>query len=196
MAILLSGVKFKTVTVRLQDFGTTLTPPLGGIVQRINRLGSRYAIDVELPPLPEEPTGRQFTALLEQALTQGATFAVPQLRMTIPSAPSAVVNGAVSGGSSLPIRGLPASYTILAGQYLSIIQGGRRYLHRASADTVANGSGIMAALPILPMLRVALTDASVIEINTPILEGLIDTPSWAIMTEPFFATRFTISEAA
>lgn len=194
MAILLTGVKVRTATIRALDYGSFLTPPLGGAVQRVNRLGNRYAIDIELPPLIDEALGRTFTALLDQALTQGALFAVPQLLPT-GSPGSPVVNGAVSGGTSVPIRGLTSGYTIKAGQYLSIIRAGQRYLYRCTADVTASGGGFATAV-VMPTLRTALVDADVVELATPYIQGWVAAPTWTLMTEPYVSTRFTISEAA
>lgn len=194
-AIVLTGIKVRTATVRILDFGMLLTPPLGGPVQRINRLGNRYAIDIEVPPMKEEPDGRRFTVLLERALANGAAFPVPQTDLRIPPAGAPLVNGAVASGSTLPLRGLTPNFMFRAGQYLSISHSGRRYLHRVTAEAFADGAGV-ASVTLTPMLRTPLSDGDAVEVERPLIEGWIQAPSWELMTAPFTSVRFTISEGA
>lgn len=195
MAVLLSDVRFRTAVIRPIDYGSFLRPPLGGPIQRINRLGNRYAIDVEMPPLREEPEGRLFTAKLEQALSEGALFAFPQPGLRIPPMGTPVVDGAVTSGNSLPIRGLTANVAIRAGQYLSIVHDSRRYIYRSITEEVADALGDVT-LTLATLLRTPLADGDTVELSQPIIEGWIEPPEWQAMLEPFTATRFTITEAA
>lgn len=196
MPILIKGLRIRGAVVRVLDFGGLLTPSLGGATQRVNRLGTRYAIDIELPPLPEEPDGRVLTAMLEQALTQGASFPLPKTGLRTQPAGSPVISATTTGGSTIPISGLTPNYQFVAGQFLSIIHGGRRYLHRASAATVASDTGTIAALPIVPLLRCALAINDVVEAESPTIEGWVDIPSWSVLSSPHTSVRFSITEAA
>lgn len=195
MSILLTGVKIRGATIRPMDFGGLLTPSLGGASQRVNRMGNRYAIDIELPPLPEEPDGRLFTALLEQAMTQGAIFPVPQLAMKTLAAGSPVVGTAVTTGSSVALTGLTPNFMFRTGQFISFIHLGRRYLHRLTSTAYATQTGTVT-IPIMPLLRTALSVGDVVEVEKPMIEGWIDIPSWNVLTAPFTSTRFSITEAA
>ena len=147
---------------RLVDFGGPLRPPLGGPVQTLHRLGTRFALDFTLPPMRAEPDGRTFAAALMAAKLSGAYLAFGQ--------DGPVVDGAAQSGTTLNLRGFAAGYVVRAGQFFSIVHNSRRYLHFASAATTANGTGHMA-LPILPMLRFLTTDADVCEFAAPIIEG-------------------------
>jgi hypothetical protein len=197
MPVLLDGFDFRTAGPQLIDFGGELVPGIGAAVQRINRLGNRFGIAVEMPPVPEEPEGRILAGLLRLAKTQGALFPFPQpgLEIGVPGSP--VVNGTVAGGTSLPVRGLTALYTVRFGQFFSIIHGGRRYLHSAAAETTANGSG-NAVIVLDPTLRTDLADGDVVEMAEPKIEGLLETGNvkWAIRTEPFTdGLGFTVTES-
>lgn len=196
MAIDLSDVPWRTAKVRMLDFGGELTPPLGGPVQRINRLGTRFAIDVALAPVSQEPEGRRLTSLLRQAKTEGALFAFPQPGLAIGAPGTPVVDGAVAGGSTVPLAGLTANYAIRMGQFMSFVHGGRRYLHAAVAEAVADATGDVE-VTIEPMLRVSLSDEDEVEIGRPMLEGLLEGGDLEheIMYEPFIALGFSIAES-
>lgn len=197
MAVLLSGFSYRTAGPRLIDFGGELTPGLGAEVQRLNRLGNRFAIELELPPVREEPEGRILAAKLRLAKTQGALFAFPQPGLAIGAPGNPVVDGAVTGGTSLPLRGLTPHYAIRFGQFLSIINGGRRYLYSAAAAATADASG-EAIVTIDPLLRRELADGDVVELAKPMIEGLLATGDlpWGIMLAPFLELGFSITEAA
>jgi hypothetical protein len=195
MAVLLSGVSLRSAVIRLVDFGGFNRPVLGGPVQRINRLGSRYAIDVELPPLREEPDGRLFSTLLERALSEGALFAFPQpgLRISPPGNP--VIDGAVLSGTSITMRGLTPNCVIRAGQYFSVIHDGRRYLYRAATEAWADDTGDVA-VTVTTLLRDSLSDGDTVELGKPMIEGWVEAPQYGMMREPFTTIQFTITEAA
>lgn len=180
----LSGLPFRTAGPRYRDFGGVQG---AAAEQRVNRLGNRFGIELNLPPQPEEPDGRRLAQMLRLARGQGAITAFPQpgFDVGVPGAP--VVNGTVAGGSTLPLRGLTPHYAVRFGQYLSVVHGGRRYLHSAAAAGEANGSGQLI-LTIHPMLRVSLADGDVVELAVPKIEGLLsggNEVTWTIMTEPF-----------
>jgi hypothetical protein len=197
MSVDLSSIDFRTARPRYRDFGGVLTPPLGGAQQRINRLGNRYALVLELAPIPEEPDGRLATALLQRAKVEGASYPWPQpgLAVGAPGAPE--VDGAVAGGTSVPFRGLTANYAIRRGQYFNFIHDGVRYLHHAVAQAIADASGD-ATVTIHPELRVSLSDGDEIVLAKPLIEGLLEGGDleWDVMTEPFTGLdSFVIMEA-
>jgi hypothetical protein len=195
VSIDLSALKYRTAKPRYLDYGGELVPALGGPIQRINRLGNRFALQVHLKTVPEEPDGRIIAQMLRLAKQQGAMFRWPQPGLQIGAPGSPVVDGAVSGGTSLPIRGATPHYAIRFGQAVSIIHGGRRYLATATAPTIVGADG-RATVPIDPMLRTALSDGDTVEIAKPMIEGLLDSGDleWEIMGSPFSSYSFTIRE--
>ncbi|WP_430635017.1 hypothetical protein [Sphingomonas hankookensis] len=56
---------------RLLQWGSELTPTLGGVTQRLDRIGSRHAIDVQMPPMRIEADGRRWIARLLRAKQEG-----------------------------------------------------------------------------------------------------------------------------
>lgn len=198
MSILLpSKPAVQTADPYLMDFGSVIRPPMGGPDQRFNRLGNRFGIDVVLPSARSDREGRIYVSRLMQALTEGALFAfVQDLDVGAPGA-SIAVNGAGQQGSTLNLKGFPSGYTVLEGQFFSIIYAGRRFLHYATADTAAAANGTMA-LPIGPMLRISPNDAAVCEFAMPMIEGFLANAQqlkWQLQTAPYADIKFTIEEA-
>lgn len=179
------------------DWGGTLRPIFGGAVQKLNRLGDRFALDVAMPPLRTEAQGREWVADLILGQRQGAMIEWPQPDLVIGAPGTPVVDGSGQAGSFLNLRGFAAGYGVRKGQFFSIVHGGRRYLHMATAAAVADGSGVIAPLPIAPMLRMQPSDGAVCEFALPMIEGWLegDSRSWTLDVARFTGLSFRISEA-
>lgn len=183
------------VRPRLVDHGATLKGPLGGASQRVNRLGNRWAFDIDMPVM-SSADARIWSASLSKALRSGVLWQVRQVGLAIGSPGSPLVNGAAQTGQSLIADGFTAGYTLTAGQFFSIYDGGsQRYLHMVQADVTADGSG-NATPAIEPALRKSPGDNDVIEVALPYIEGLLaESPSWSL--DPDRLARgfsFTIEE--
>lgn len=173
MSILLPQPRLPQKAVpRLVDAGAIQQGGPGGVAQRLNRLGSRFALDIAYPRLRPEPDGRVLAARVRRAVTDGALFPFPQPGLTIGAPGSPVVSGAGQQGSTLLIRGFTVGYQYREGQFFSVIIGGRRYLYQATADGLANGSG-QANVPIFPMIRLPAPDGAICEFAQPYIEGFI-----------------------
>lgn len=176
------------------DYGGILRPILGGALQKLLRLGDRFAIDVVMPTMPTEELGRVWVSRLIQAQRQGAIMRWPQLGFDIGAPGSPVVNGANQSGSTLVMRGFSAAYRVREGQFFSVIHGGRRYLIMATSDVLVGGNGL-ASVPILPMLRFRPGDGALIE-PTPMIEGLLegDSREWTLNAAMTVGLNFRITE--
>lgn len=164
------------VTSRLDylSYGTDLSSPLGGSTQRVNRLGDRFALTLELPSMRSQNCGGVWNTLLSQAIRQGAIVKIPKplLRVGTVLTANPLVNGGGQAGMTLNADGFTAGAEVLAGQYFSFTVAGVNYLHRLTAAGTANASG-QIALAIEPMLRVSLPDNTLLEFIAPKIEGLI-----------------------
>jgi hypothetical protein len=184
--------------VLLRDFGTILTPLLGGPDIRINRLGTRFGLRLDMPPMDVEDGGMAYVARLLQGRQSTVILPWPLLDFD-PGDPGApLVSAAVTSGTSLPIKGLSAGYQIKEGQFFSVIHAGRRYVYMFAAAGAANSSGVLTA-QIYPLLRTPLSANDVIEIASPKIEGLVspgDELSWSIGLDNARAFSFSIVEAA
>lgn len=185
---------FVSCTPRVVASGNDLTSPVGQVVQRILRLGDKFAADIIMPPMTGATADKWFSKLMQGARsTVVFDWPLPDDGVGIPGAP--LVKGAAQVGTSLIIDGLTPGYTLKDGQFFSIIQAGRRYLHMATADVVASGAG-QFTVSFLPMLRVSPSDNAVVEIAQPKIEGLINTDD---LTKPtgvdhFVSYVFSITE--
>lgn len=178
------------------SFGTLLTPFLGGPTQRINRLGSRWTLTIRMAPMRAEPDGRIWVNALARGLEAGVLTSFPQ-DIDVGNPGNPLVSVAVTSGTTLPIKGLSPGYSVKAGQFVSIIHSGRRYMYMFTADAVANGSGNLSAA-IFPLLRTPLSINDVIEVASPKIEGwLAGQFDWDILRLPMVQLpEFTITEAA
>jgi hypothetical protein len=176
----------KTDKVRMVDYGGQLKPTLGGPVQNLSRLGTRHAIDITLPVIPAEPTGRIWASRLRQAKLYGAIMPFTQdgFRVGLPGTP--LVNGGGQSGIQLALKNFRPRYAVREGQAFSLVHAGVRYLHFAAMPGIADASGNLA-LTIFPMLRFLTTDGDAAEFGKPMFQGSIsgNEASWDRLTAPF-----------
>jgi hypothetical protein len=179
------------------DWGGTLRPIFGGSLQKLRRLGDRFAITVALPPMLNADQGMQWIARLIRARGEGAILPWPQPGFDPGPVLGARVAFAGQTGTTLTIEGFdPATYTVREGQFFSIVHGGRRYLHVAAEDRTAM-DGRINGLAIRPMLRVSPANGSACEFAVPKIEGLLggDEQTWTPSTARTIGLSFTIQEA-
>ncbi|MDF1506504.1 hypothetical protein PYV61_26350, partial [Roseisolibacter sp. H3M3-2] len=106
MAILLPHLPgIRSAEPELMDFGNVLQGPQGGAAQRLNRIGDRFAISVELPPALSATHGRIYVARLLKARREGALYPFPQPGLEIGAPGLPVVDGNDQAGSVLKVRG-------------------------------------------------------------------------------------------
>lgn len=192
--VLPTTVAPSSATPRLRRFGGDLTPPLGGSVQRISRLGTRYAVDLTFPPLTKTQFDDLYGALL-QADTEQTTVVAEFPQGDAGGVGAPLVNGAAQTGTTLNADGLTAGVTLPRGTMFSFAAGGRYYLHTIRTAIVASGGGI-AALPIGPMLRASPADNAALDFVTPKIEGFVDGDeiAWALDAANLYTLAFRIFE--
>jgi len=175
--------------------GNDLVSPLSQAVQRLNRLGDRFAFQVTLPPMKRDDDAQKWVSRLLQAFATTATLNYPQPPAGVGTPGAPVCNG-TSSGTSLAVRGLTAGYTIKEGQVFSIIHAGKRYLHMAAADAEADGDGVVT-VTVVPALRIATADLDVIEIAQPVIEGFVGgaANTWTINVAQTIGLTFTLMES-
>jgi hypothetical protein len=185
------------MTITLVSNSIDMRPTLGGPIQRASRLGSRWQADISLPPL-SYAGALAWLAILNRASTSTMRIALVQPDMTGLSAGSLLVSGSGQAGTSLSVSGGTASFTLRAGQFISIydVAGDRYYLHQLTAAYTLSGSGA-GVLPIYPPLRSSPPSASSIATNPPIIEGFLTNPSatWSIDVARTVGLQFSILEA-
>ncbi|MDO7843458.1 hypothetical protein [Sphingomonas immobilis] len=186
----------KTDRPAMMDFGGTLTPPLGGPVQRLLRLGTRHSLTFVMPQMETEPHGRIWSAKLRMAKLYGVLLPFGQDGFNIGAPGAPVVDGAGQSGSTILLKGFTPNYTVMFGQAFSLVHNGKRYLHFAAAQGQVGGDG-KVTLDIFPMLRVLPANNAVCEFGKPMIEGSLsgNEVAWDRLTMPWsdFGT-ITVSE--
>lgn len=182
------------IAIRQIDFGGTLTPGLGGPVQRINRNGNRFAIAVQLPPM-KPIDARAWLAALNLGVQQGVRWRLRQVELQPGSPGNVRVNGGGQAGSMLSVAGANPNYPFRLGQFFTLVHGGQRYLHQLAAPTNASSTGT-ATLTIVPPLRIEPAADDLLEIGQPIVEGLLADNGfeWSIDRARLAGISFTILE--
>lgn len=180
----------------LVDFGGTQGGVLGGSSQRVNRLGNRWRCEVAMPPMPPA-LAREWAAALSKGLRTGVSWKVREVGTPAGSPGPVLVAGAGQAGFALAVDGGTRGHVIKAGKWLSILTGGRRYLHQTAATLQLSATGT-GTLEIEPALRVSPADNSPVEIDIPVIEGLLgDAPSWSLdETRMVRGFSFVIEEIA
>lgn len=184
------GLTFRPVT-RRRD----LEPAFGGPISRIRRLGTKWSVDVEMPPMRYAEAAMEWVAALTSAEAETVILALHQPGFD-PGAPGTpLVNGAGQLGSTLSLDAFTPAYVARPGQWFNLTVSGRKYLYQVAAETVATG-GVMASLSINPMIRRSPADNSAAEFAAPVIEGFISgrETSWTVDVARTVGLSFTVTE--
>ncbi|UYY77798.1 hypothetical protein [Sphingomonas sp. R1] len=186
----------KAVPVPL-TFGGVITSTTGGASQRVDRMGSRWQFQFATKPMfVSSGEYRQWAALLGAATRLGGLCAVKVPGRTGIITGPTVVGSLVTGGRLLQIAGIGGGYTPSAGDWISIIVGGQRYLDRITTSSGVSGGNCTVQLENL--IRVPIPANAVAELAAPRIEGdlvLSATPEWDVASGMKGAFEFTITEA-
>lgn len=172
-----------TISPRLVRTGGDLTSQLGGPTQRITRIGSRYAADVQLPSLDADCAARWLACPLHAEAT-GDTLGLVMPQMLDVSHLTGITGTGAVGSSSVTYLGPSPD----VGMWFSWVSGGRHFLHLVTAVTGT-------ILAVSPLLRKPMTGA-LLEFAAPILEGFPDDTAWDLEFFRFVGHKFTIVENA
>lgn len=181
-----------TSSPRLISKRRDIEPDLGGPTQRVQRLGSRWAIDFELPPM-DYVDAMAWVSALVAADAEVVRMAVPQPGFDTGEPGSPRVNGGGQQGQTLNLDGFSA-YSAKAGQFFSIAHATGRHLHMVRQDQTPVAG--VVALAFRPMLRKSPADNTVIELQTPMIEGFLSgrETGWTVDFARTVGLSFTITE--
>lgn len=182
------------ITPRLVNSRATLSPAFGGPVQRIARMGARWALDVTMPPMAYADA-MAFADLATE--TDTCVMAIYQPGIAIGTPGLALVDGAAQTGSTLSLKGLTPQYAFTKWQWITVITGSVRYCYRAASETVVAADGTVD-LPLSTMIRKSHGDEDVVEIAEPKIEGFVTLAddAWAFDASRLVYLQFTIEERA
>ncbi len=180
------------MTPRLVSGRAELRPAWGGDVQRLNRAGSRYAIDVTMPAMTYADA-QKWADIDSEDQTVTMRIVQPGINVGAPGTP--LVKGGSQSGSVLELDGLHPNYILQKNQWLSVTISGRLYAYRVASTTVVDAAG-EADVPLRTMLRVSPADNAVVEIAAPRIEGFatVADGAWTTDTAGHVRLAFTIEE--
>ena len=178
------------------SYRTNQTPVLGGPENRIGRLGTRWAVDVEIPPM-RYTAAMAWLSAFSQAEDDTVLMKVHQPGFSTGAPGTPLVNGAGQLGKTLDADGLTPQHFLKDGQFFSLIHSSRRYLHLLSSDLIVDAAGEVT-LAFTPMLRVSPADNAVLEIAQPMIEGFLGFSGGTPVTadQIVHGLAFTITERA
>lgn len=181
---------------RVLDFGGVQQPDSGAESQRHNKLGNRYGVAFELPPMKNKDVGRIYVNRLIRGQREGARMRYPLLDFDPGTPGNFVVNGSGQAGTMLNIDGGAPFYAFKEGQPFHLSIGGHLYFDFIAADATANGSGA-ATITLTQMLRKPPIDGDALEFVEPCIEGWVvdDQVSWEIALNRNIGLSFEIHEA-
>jgi hypothetical protein len=180
------------MTPRLVTGRAELRPAWGGDIQRLNRAGSRFAIDVTMPVMTYSDA-QDWSGINDQTDTVTMQIVQPGLDTGAPGI--TLVNGASQSGTTLIIDGFTPYYVLRKNQWISVSTGGRLYAYRVKTEVAADSGGA-ASVILTTMLRVSPGNNDPVEITEPRIEGFATVPddAWATNTAGHVALSFTIEE--
>lgn len=196
MAItLVTPLPKEPVTPRLMGWGRQTEATFGGAIQPIDRVGSRYSVDVSFGQLGED-CARELIAARLRSRTTGETVRWPwpqPVHDGLVGTP--LVKGAGQTGSLLVTDGATAGAAFRALDFFSFETESRSWLHAVHTAGAADGSG-EATLAISPMLRILPADNAALNFATPVIEGLFAGPDveWSLEQLCVYGVRFTLFE--
>lgn len=185
----------RSITPRLVSRRRDLEPTFNGPTSRIRRIGSRWAIDFDFPPMTYSDA-MEWVAKLTSAEGDTVLIAVPQPGFDTGAPGLPLVNGAGQLGSSLALDAFTPSHVVRAGQWFNLTVSSQRYLYQVAAETVATTGGVMAALPINPMIRRSAGDNTAVDFSAPMIEGFLtgNEGGWTVDVARTVGLSFTVTE--
>lgn len=189
------GVVPNAFVPALIDYGGVQTPPLGGSLLRVDRLGNRFRASVTLPPIPNADLGRVVVSRLIRAKSEGLRLELPLCGVDQGSPGATLVKGAGQAGTSLLVDGFRSGYGLGEGYWFSIETAGQHYLYNAAAPGQATAGEITIAT--YPPLRKSPADNDVVHLQKPMIEGLVmgEEQAWEYSLAHNVSIGFELMEA-
>ena len=176
-------------------YGTDQTPTLGGPQTRIQRLGDRWAIDVQTYPAEYAVHGMAYLSRLVRGLKNLVRVAFPEPGVTPQNYGAPVVATAGAAGQSMPVSGLEPGVVIREGKFFSMIIGGQSFLYQVAVGDVTVSAGGTAVIQFEPMLRRQPPAGTALDFE-PKIEGFVQgsEQSWQVSRSKYLPFNFSIVE--
>ena len=187
------GVVPMTARPGYLDFGGVLRPSGGGRLQRVDRLGNRFRLELDFPPHRTRELGRVVVTRLIRAKSEGLRVELPNGDDAPPGGGGgALVDGSGQAGTVLALRQVIPGTILKEGRWLSIERDGQHYAHKIVGTTQAAGD-TRVVVSIAPMMREQFVDGDRVFLERPLIEGMIDGDEWGWEESVDNLTSFSVS---
>lgn len=202
MTIALPTASIAHAEPRFIDRGGVLRATLGGNDQRLDRLGSKWGCTFTTKPM-KAAEARIWISRLIRGKAEKASIKFPQPGFVPAWSGDGTTTGATLANASVvhinrQFAG-DLGKKLVEGQFITFLVAGQRYLHQVTADaTLTDVGGVYKAITsIYPSTRVAIPNASSVEVLAPNLEGYVqgDDLSWSVDNAKIYGFQFDIEEA-
>lgn len=168
---------------------TTYTSQLTETSQDSGSSTALWQIDYSFPPISKAQVLAVKSAL---AKSTGNEFIVPiyQTGINLPPAMTTTLSAAASN-FSIPVQGLNSAYALIAGQLISIIDGGRRYVYALGTDSAAGSTS--RTFTLANAVRRPHSAGCVVEITQPYVQGSIPPDKRQIDLDVALIAGFSLS---
>lgn len=194
----------ESATPRFVDMGGVLEAELGGEDQRLDRLGSRWALEVQLKPM-RAPDAQRWISRLTRGMSEGVKIEFPQADFkvltgagTVDGTLAASVNSNSTSLAFLSNGGAAqAGKTFYEGQFFTINESTTdRNLHQVSEDVTldVNGAGV---IKFWPPARRNWPSAKNVSFSIPQIMGFVRSDGhlpWTIDVARIYGLGFTVQE--
>lgn len=167
-------------TMRLSS-GVAHNVPRSGEVTRVAYAERLWEGRVELKPGPQADLD-QIYAIIERLEDADATFVLSPAWRTGPisdatatdlGASTPGITATANAGRTMSMDGLPANYTLTAGDFLSLQYAGRIHLHRVVEGKPADVSGVLSNIEVNPPVRAGWTVGDSVRLKNPICKAVM-----------------------
>ena len=177
------------------DAGGWQRPTTTGPATRVDMLGDRFGVAVQLPPM-QEPEALAWVKALNKGRGEGVTFEFPanyDLPVNDIGTPAEIRSISVAQATTIDLRFVGVNVTFEDGRFISINSGGHNYLHQVDGEQIIDGNGL---LNIFPRTRAAFSVADPVMIDRPKIDGILlgNQSDWTVNAALHYGLSFTIEE--
>lgn len=168
--------------------------PLTGTTQGGGSSVVMWRLELAFPPQNNLANVRAIRNIMAQAKQDTVAIPVRQPGFSV-GTPGTILVGAghVAGTKTLPLTGIAGGYSLLAGQFISILTGGVYYLYTLAADSPAGASSRTVTLT--STTRAAHASGNTVDVAQPMIEGWIDMQSLSADVNAHYGFSLAIEEA-
>lgn len=189
-----SGVVGNIQTEIPMALGNPQKSPLTGTTQGGGSSVVMWRLELNFPPENVMADVRAVRNVMAMAKQDTVAIPVRQPGFTVGTPGTVTVGtGHTAGTKSLPLAGIASGYEFVAGQFISILTGGRYYLYTLAADSPAGSA--TRTVTLTSTTRAAHASGNTVDVTTPMIEGWVDLKSLSADINAHYGFSLAIEEA-